>query len=132
MIHDYHYIIIIITLLNCVQSVIFLAETTNINIIIIIAFSVIFCWQVSAPQSAVGRRGHSLTVFSLGPRHFVLVIYGGISEWLVDKSHRDQPIVTETAVVELSEFIIVVTVICSNCASRNEHFNNVFVTFLLN
>lgn len=56
--------------------------------------------QISAPQTAVGRRGHSIMVFSLGPRHFLLVIYGGISEWLVDKSHREQPIMTETAVVE--------------------------------
>ena len=39
--------------------------------------------------------------FSLSPRHFLLVIYGGISEWLVEKSHREQPIVTETAVLEL-------------------------------
>ena len=52
-----------------------------------------------------------MTVFSLGPRHFILVVYGGISEWLVDKSHRDQPIVTETAVVELGKFFLVPLII---------------------
>jgi archaellum component FlaC len=59
--------------------------------------------QIGAPQAAVSRRGHSTMVFSLGPRHFLLVVYGGISEWSVDKSHREQPIVTETAVIELFE-----------------------------
>ena len=51
-------------------------------------------------------------VFSLGPRHFLLVIYGGISEWLVDKSHREQPIMTETAVVEFGKFINQLVYMC--------------------
>ena len=59
----------------------------------------------------MGRRGHSVSVVSLAPRHFMLVVYGGISEWLVDKSHRDQPVLTETAVVELRELFVSVFVL---------------------
>ena len=60
-------------------------------------------FQVSAPQTDVGRRGHTTAVFSLGHKHFQLVIYGGVSEWLSDKPHREQPMIAETAVLELSK-----------------------------
>lgn len=52
-------------------------------------------------------------VFSLAPRHFLLVIYGGIYEWVAEKSHREQPVVTETAVVELCEL---------RCMTSNKFF----------
>ena len=52
-------------------------------------------------------------VFSLAPRHFLLVIYGGIYEWVAEKSHREQPVVTETAVVELREL---------RCMTSNKFF----------
>ena len=56
-----------------------------------------------------------MSVFSLSPHCVWVVVYGGVREWLYDKSVRQQSSIADTAVVELGNDHImnVVSVQCT-------------------
>ena len=63
----------------------------------------LFLAQMVIPDSVVQRHFHSMSAFHVNQDCVWVVSFGGVLEWLAGKTSDEQPILSNTTVIELCE-----------------------------